>query len=360
MEHHQVVPDVLDEVPPNVVTAQYAPGVDFALGNELTPTEVKDAPVSVQWPTELGVLYTLLLTDPDAPSRSARHQLGEVVHWLVVNIPGNDISLGETYFEYVGSGTPEGTGLHRYVLTVFQQPGVLTLDLSKNREGRVRFSTRKFSAKYNLGAPVAANFFQSQFDQSIRAKRAAKLEMAIKIDQIVPDVIDRAPAYLADVKYASGVAMNLGQELTPTEVKDQPISVRWPTEPDALYTLVFSDPDAPSRSDARFREILHWLVVNIPGTDIEAGETYAEYIGSGPPLDSGLHRYVLLVFKQPGGKRLSLDRAKVSARSGDGRYAFKTRHLIEEYHLGDPVAGNFYQAQYDEYVPILHAQLKSE
>lgn len=32
--------------------------------------------------------------DPDAPSR-AEPTLGEVHHWLVTNIPGNDISKGE-------------------------------------------------------------------------------------------------------------------------------------------------------------------------------------------------------------------------------------------------------------------------
>src|SRR5699024_10404443 len=140
-----------------------------------------------------------------------------------------------------------------------KQSAVLTLDLPKSREGRVKFSTREFAENNNLDL-VAANFFQSQFDESIRAQSASNLAMAIQIDKIVPDIIDTAPTYLAEVKYPSGVSMNLGVELTPTQVKDQPISVRWPTEPDALYTLVFSDPDAPSRTEPRFREILHWLV----------------------------------------------------------------------------------------------------
>src|SRR5699024_7289700 len=92
-----IVPDVLTCVPPAVAEVTFgAPHlVTMHLGNELTPRQVKDAPVSVKYPTELGTLYTLLLTDPDAPSRTDR-SLGEIVHWLVVNIPGTDISLGET------------------------------------------------------------------------------------------------------------------------------------------------------------------------------------------------------------------------------------------------------------------------
>lgn len=34
-----------------------------------------------------------------------------------------------------------------------------------------------------------------------------------------------------------------------------------------------------------------------------------------------------------------------------------TREFAKKYNLGNPIAGNFYQAQYDDYVPILHAQL---
>ena len=53
-------------------------------------------------------------SDPDAPSR-ANPTKGEWRHWLVVNISGCDVTGGETLFEYVGSGPPKGTGLHRYI-----------------------------------------------------------------------------------------------------------------------------------------------------------------------------------------------------------------------------------------------------
>ena len=354
-----LLPDVLPSAPPALAQLVFSPETaavaPVAPGAELTPRQAKDAPATVKYPTELGSLYTLLLVDVDAPTPTDR-SLSQVVHWMMLNIPGNDISLGESYFEYLGPGTPENAGLHRYVISVFKQSSVLTLEHPpQNREGRLKFSTVDFAEKHNLEL-VAANFFTSQFDQTIRAQKASKLAMAIKVDGIVPDVIDQPPTSIADVKFASGVSMNLGSELTPTQVKDQPVSVRWPTEPGALYTLVFTDPDAPSRSDPRFREILHWLVANVPENDIEKGDVYSEYIGSGPKEDSGVHRYVLLVFKQPKG-RLELDRPKASNRSSEGRYAFKTRHLVDEYKLGTPVAANFFTAKYDDYVPILHQQL---
>jgi phosphatidylethanolamine-binding protein (PEBP) family uncharacterized protein len=41
---------------------------------------------------------------------------------------------------------------------------------------------------------------------------------------------------------------------------------------DLLITLFVTDPDAPSRAEPSKREVLHWLVVNIPGNEIKKGE----------------------------------------------------------------------------------------
>lgn len=167
--------------------------------------------------------------------------------------------------------------------------------------------------------------------------------------QVVPDVIPESPKSIMEVgrsfdltfivlrscswsrrlicvrtqqvRFAGNKHAHLGNELTPTQVKDQPI-VFWESEPGALYTLcmtgrlrigiwlavepsawctnflinvrlyVCSDPDAPSRKEPKFREWLHWLIVNIPAgntesLDITPGEVIAEYVGSGPPEGTG-------------------------------------------------------------------------
>lgn len=104
--------------------------------------------------------------------------------------------------------------------------------------------------------------------------------------------------------YADGLHVRSGNELTPRQVKDQPL-VRWPVADAAsFYTLLLCDPDAPARDDPAQREVLHWCVVNVPGGDVEnGGDTLFEYIGSGAPEETGLHRYVFLVFRQPDGKQ---------------------------------------------------------
>lgn len=68
-------------------------------------------------------------TDPDAPN--GKDGKFEVKHWLVGNIPGNDIKKGEVFAEYRGSGAPKGTGLHRYIFLVFKQNGKISYEEKK-------------------------------------------------------------------------------------------------------------------------------------------------------------------------------------------------------------------------------------
>ncbi|CAP37542.2 Protein CBG20552 [Caenorhabditis briggsae] len=189
--------------------------------------------------------------------------------------------------------------------------------------------------------------------------------------EVIPDVLAaNPPAKLVSVKFNSGVEVsempkfmrilsifqaNLGNVLTPTQVKDVP-EVKWDAEPGALYTLIKTDPDAPSRQEPTYREWHHWLIVNIPGNDIAKGDTLSEYIGAGPPPKTGLHRYVYLIYKQAG-RIEDKEHGKLTNTSGDKRGGWKAAAFVEKHGLGAPVAGNLFQAEYDDYVPILYKQL---
>ena len=71
---------------------------------------------------------------------------------------------------------------------------------------------------------------------------------------------------------------------------------------------------------------------------------------------AGLHRYTFLVFKQAG--RITNPQIKyVNNRTVQGRGQFSTRIFAERYRLGAPVAGNFYKAECDPFVPQIYKQL---
>ncbi|KAJ8263416.1 hypothetical protein COCON_G00158730 [Conger conger] len=168
--------------------------------------------------------------------------------------------------------------------------------------------------------------------------------------------VDEKPAHPLVVKYGSLEIDELGKVLTPTQVQNPPTAIEWDgCDSSKLYTLAMTDPDAPSRKDPKFREWHHFLLVNMKGNDISSGCVMSDYVGSGPPKGTGLHRYVWLVYEQPG--KISCTEAVLTNRSGDNRGKFKLQNFRKKYQLGAAVAGNCYQAEWDSYVPKLYEQL---
>ncbi|KAH0435257.1 hypothetical protein IEQ34_026667 [Dendrobium chrysotoxum] len=103
-----------------------------------------------------------------------------------------------------------------------------------------------------------------------------------------------------------------------------------------LYTLIMTDPDAPSPSEPRMRECIHWLVVNIPGgTDPFKGEEIVPYMPPQPPL--GIHRYVFVLFQQQ--KRIE-GMSPFASRAN-----FNTRLFASQLELGLPVAAVYFNCQ---------------
>lgn len=176
---------------------------------------------------------------------------------------------------------------------------------------------------------------------------------AFKQESVLSDMNVELPRSLLKVTYSDGDIIT-GKAKAPTLVKDQP-TLKWDADPNEFYTVLFNDLDVPSRATPSMREFHHWCVVNVPGCDVDKGDVLTEFVGSGPAQGSGLHRYVFLVYKQEG--KISCDEKKLTNNSGAGRVKYSVAAFAQKYNLGNPVAGNFYQAEYDDYVPILYKQL---
>lgn len=63
-------------------------------------------------------------------------------------------------------------------------------------------------------------------------------------------------------------------------------------------------------------------------------------MGAGPPEGTGLHRYVYLVFKQPG-KISDPEHGHLTNRSADKRGGWSVAKFAQKHNL-TPVAGNFF------------------
>jgi len=160
------------------------------VGIKVTPTQVRDAP-KVYWepaaagaadndplaaaPDEQLKYYALALVDADAPS-PAEPSSRSWVHWLVVNIPGNELVSGTTLRPYVGAFPPANTGAHRYFFLLMEQrsgeqrfargaaaPGGVDGLSVQDMETRAGWSCDTFVAEHGLRV-VGWHHFVAEFD----------------------------------------------------------------------------------------------------------------------------------------------------------------------------------------------------
>lgn len=134
---------------------------------DLTPAEASAAPSLSFHGTDPGSFYTVILSDPDAPSPAAP-SMREWLHWLVIDCRGGDVPSGRVLVPYQGPAPPRGR--HRYVTSIFEQPGEGAAGLpSSDSDSRAqalagsrgKFSTAGFAAQHQLGTAKAAAFFYS-------------------------------------------------------------------------------------------------------------------------------------------------------------------------------------------------------
>ncbi|KAK4571693.1 hypothetical protein RGQ29_030205 [Quercus rubra] len=162
----RVVGEVVDIFTPSIrLNVIYNSNKQVANGHEFKPSVIISKPRVEIGGDDMRTAYTLIMTDPDAPSPSDP-SLREHLHWMVTNIPGTtDASFGK---EIVSYETPKPVvGIHRYVFILFKQTGRQTVTPPTTRD---YFNTRRFSAENGLGLPVAAVYFNAQRETAARRR----------------------------------------------------------------------------------------------------------------------------------------------------------------------------------------------
>ncbi|KAJ8487375.1 hypothetical protein ONZ51_g4213 [Trametes cubensis] len=142
---------------------------------------------------------------------------------------------------------------------------------------------------------------------------------ALKREQIIPDVLPEStftPSVLFSVVFPNGAEVNLGNYIDVNETQDEPeirfaaLNGPWDDAGEASYTLAMLDPDAPSRADPIYRTFRHWVITGLKSPALTANSAEAlnalkthpsttPYRPPGPRPNSGLHRYIFLLFQEP-------------------------------------------------------------
>uniref|UniRef100_A0A8C0PJS9 Uncharacterized protein n=2 Tax=Canis lupus familiaris TaxID=9615 RepID=A0A8C0PJS9_CANLF len=153
-----------------------------------------------------------------------------------------------------------------------------------------------------------------------------------------PQEVEEQLQHPLQVKYSRAKVGTLHNVLTPTQVKNQPISIAWDSlDPGKRCMLVMTDSDAPSRK----------AICQVPKHS--SGTVLFHYMGSGPPKAFTL--YFQLVYMQDG--PLKCDKAILSKQYGDHSGKFKVASPHKKYELKSLAACTCYQVEWDSFLPKL-------
>ncbi|KAI4602842.1 hypothetical protein KJ359_008062 [Pestalotiopsis sp. 9143b] len=132
--------------------------------------------------------------------------------------------------------------------------------------------------------------------------------------------------------------VDLGNFFRAGECKVAPTISFGPEEAAASYTLILTDPDAPTPDDPKFAFWRHWILSGLqPLAGGAAGEVpstkgpVTEYLGPGPKDDSKPHRYLFLLYREPEG--LDLKKEDVGGEEFVERRSFKPAQFAEKFGL---------------------------
>ncbi|XP_003740758.1 39S ribosomal protein L38, mitochondrial [Galendromus occidentalis] len=157
-------------------------------GNIISCADSASVP-DVTYPADPGHLFTLVMTSLDSHLESTE---SEYLHWMVGNIPGNDISKGTTLCEYMRPFVPKGSGYHRFAFLLFRQEK--EIEFSKHRETIKGTCLRKRTFRtidFYRGledeiTPCGLSFFQSDWDDCLVDFFHNELGIKIPVFEHVP------------------------------------------------------------------------------------------------------------------------------------------------------------------------------
>jgi phosphatidylethanolamine-binding protein (PEBP) family uncharacterized protein len=127
----------------------------------LTPTETKIEP-KISYNSNNNDLYTFLMHDLDSVH-------GDYCHWLLLNIPGNNLNNSDIILPYKGPSPPPKTGVHRYIFELYKQNN--RLDPLKIIERNISMNDIKNKIGISSLLPISTIQFLSENENKSGGKK---------------------------------------------------------------------------------------------------------------------------------------------------------------------------------------------
>nr|XP_018905724.1 PREDICTED: uncharacterized protein LOC109036195 [Bemisia tabaci] len=305
---YNLIPFPLVKIPEQILEIEYLDRIEVGTGRYLFARDLRSPPTRVAWPKQyVRSYYALIMTD--FKSRSGPMVVENNLHNLSLHT-----CMVLLWISFVRALTNEA------------QPEIKDLNQKKTIENQ-----------------TASPTFLQEDDITYKELRQTLFD-----NGIIPHCVDTTPNHTVQVLFPDGWTVKLGNLIPPENLTDQPPDlVKWPGDVTEFFTLIMVDLDEPSRLYPDEREWLHWMIVNIPGWTIQLGELKCRYVPPQPQEESGTHRYVFTVYKQP--EKLEFTDVKLINGTNHNDLArghFSTRMFSKEHDLGDPWAINFFQARH--------------
>merc|ERR1712088_1144793 len=174
------VDQVVREAPPQRLMINWANNVEIVEPNATTSVGLMTKRPRLTWPSESGALYTVMVIDA-----GIQRVLPKVyIHWMVTNIPGNSVELGNEVMEYVtpfslqinedfadfGFIKDRYASAHPMIFLVFKQPDRIQVEETQRGCSPDIVSARihdymELASKYGLQL-AAGNYLQCPWSGS--------------------------------------------------------------------------------------------------------------------------------------------------------------------------------------------------
>lgn len=183
-------------------------------------------------------------------------------------------------------------------------------------------------------------------------------------------ILSKVPKGLVNINFGTHTCVHMGTELKSSDSAYAPTAISYPidyAESPKLHTVLMVDLDHESTKGQNSIETsdkdlqpshmyLHWMVINIPGSKVDDGQTITSYKGPTPKPGSGVHRYVIVAYEQKSDTPMRIDHGAAPFRTSfpcqeTGRLYFDLENFRSKYNMSEhPIAANYFQVQYDEFV----------
>ena len=197
------VPDKLNQVPDSPLYIRFG-DIRVTPNMTLDTSQIQKKP-TLKWNADPNALYTLLIEDNDIDNEPPM----KYAHWLVTNIPGDDVCNGEEVATWLPSfsfnigadaqiGQPGVT--NRHLVLIYKQKGRID-DISGQTgcnpgllDAPRIIDHDKLQADYDLEGPVAGNFYRIGYSEGWTQYYACYFTkcMGFPLPMVIPGVNDGA------------------------------------------------------------------------------------------------------------------------------------------------------------------------